>query len=48
MFAKYRFKIAHKTDERGRIMNEIIIAMRVIKMYAWEKPFSKMIDHVRR
>jgi ATP-binding cassette subfamily C (CFTR/MRP) protein 4 len=48
MFSVYRFKIAQKTDERGRIMNEIIIAMRVIKMYAWENPFSKLIDHVRR
>jgi ATP-binding cassette subfamily C (CFTR/MRP) protein 4 len=29
-------------------MNEIIIAMRVIKMYAWEKPFSEVIDKIRR
>jgi ATP-binding cassette subfamily C (CFTR/MRP) protein 4 len=48
MFAVYRFKIAEKTDTRGRIMNEIIIAMRVIKMYAWEKPFGHLIDQVRR
>ncbi|OXA46434.1 Multidrug resistance-associated protein 4 [Folsomia candida] len=48
MFTGYRFHIARRTDERGRIMSEIIIAMRVIKMYAWEKPFAAMINRVRK
>ncbi|CAL8104285.1 unnamed protein product [Orchesella dallaii] len=47
-FTKNRFNIAQRTDERGRVMNEIIIAMRVIKMYAWEKPFSTMVDKIRK
>jgi len=48
MFTGYRFHIAKKTDERGRIMNEIIVAMRVIKMYAWERPFAAMVNRVRK
>jgi hypothetical protein len=46
--AKFRLKIAKRTDERGGLMNEIIVGMRVIKMYAWEKPFTLLIDGVRR
>jgi len=46
--AIFRHNIAIKTDERGRMMNEIIVGMRVIKMYAWEKPFSMIIDKIRR
>ncbi|CAG7835020.1 unnamed protein product, partial [Allacma fusca] len=48
LFAENRFKTAKRTDKRGQMMNEIIIAMRVIKMYAWEKPFSVMVDQLRR
>lgn len=29
-------------------MNEIIQGIHVIKMYAWEKPFGKMVELVRR
>ncbi|OXA60234.1 Multidrug resistance-associated protein 4 [Folsomia candida] len=43
-----RFKIAQKSDERNRLMNEIIVAIRVIKMYAWELPFSSLINQVRK
>ena len=28
-------------------MNEIISGMRVVKMYAWEYAFKKMVDHIR-
>jgi hypothetical protein len=47
MFATYRLRIAEKTDERGRIMNEIIGAMRQIKMYAWEKSLGQLIGQIR-
>ena len=36
------------TDRRLRMMNEIICAMRVIKMYAWEHAFQKVVEKLRR
>nr|CAD7441513.1 unnamed protein product [Timema bartmani] len=42
-----REKIAVKTDERVRLMNEIICGIQVIKMSAWEKPFANMVALVR-
>ena len=41
-------KIAFKTDQRLRLMNEIISGVQVIKMYAWEKPFSRLIEKARK
>jgi hypothetical protein len=43
-----RFKSALLTDERVRIMNEIITGIRVIKMYAWENAFKKVITSLRK
>lgn len=45
---KYRFKIALKTDSRVKIMHEITSGIQVIKMYAWEKPFEKMVELLRK
>ncbi|XP_062563901.1 probable multidrug resistance-associated protein lethal(2)03659 [Armigeres subalbatus] len=46
--ASYRLKTATRTDRRVRFMNEIIQAIQVIKMYAWEPSFGRMVDQIRR
>ena len=48
LFSRLRGKTAILTDERIRLMNEIIPSMRVIKMYTWEKPFAKLVEIARR
>jgi len=35
------------TDERVKITNEIVDSVRLIKMYAWEKPFLKIVEKLR-
>lgn len=39
---------AKRTDLRIKIMNEILIGIQVIKTYAWDKPFAKIVDQIRR
>ena len=48
LFCLIRFNSALVTDKRVRIMNEVISGIRVIKMYAWENAFSKLISRLRR
>ncbi|XP_030838051.1 multidrug resistance-associated protein 4 isoform X2 [Strongylocentrotus purpuratus] len=48
LFSKFRNKTALLTDERVRIMNEIISGMRIIKIHAWEFPFSDLVRESRR
>ena len=43
-----RFKSACVTDQRVRIMNEVISGIRVIKMYAWEYAFKKVVTKLRK
>ncbi|XP_065361821.1 probable multidrug resistance-associated protein lethal(2)03659 [Calliphora vicina] len=46
--AGYKQKTAECTDKRVKLMNEIIQGIQVIKMYAWEKSFARVISFVRR
>ncbi|XP_044752049.1 ATP-binding cassette sub-family C member 4-like isoform X2 [Coccinella septempunctata] len=45
---KLRYKIALRTDRRVKLMNEIVMGIQVIKMYAWEKPFENMVSLLRK
>ncbi|XP_046887532.1 ATP-binding cassette sub-family C member 4-like [Hypomesus transpacificus] len=48
LFSKFRSQTAVLTDDRIRTMNEVVSGIRIIKMYAWEKPFSALVHEVRR
>merc|ERR1711963_1370759 len=42
-----RRKILKYSDSRVKIMNEILNGIRIIKFYAWERPFKKEVAKVR-
>ncbi|XP_030388616.1 probable multidrug resistance-associated protein lethal(2)03659 [Scaptodrosophila lebanonensis] len=46
--AHFRTSSAGHRDKRVKLMNEIITAIQVIKMYAWEKSFARLIAAVRK
>lgn len=48
LFGVVRRKTATLTDERIRMMSEIISSMRVIKMYSWEQAFADMVNSIRK
>ena len=48
LFGQCRERSTFLTDNRLRLMSEIIPAMRVIKMYVWEKPFGSLVELARK
>eukprot|EP01063_Lacrimia_lanifica_P037431 TRINITY_DN767_c0_g4_i1.p1 TRINITY_DN767_c0_g4~~TRINITY_DN767_c0_g4_i1.p1 ORF type:complete len:1345 (+),score=416.40 TRINITY_DN767_c0_g4_i1:92-4126(+) len=46
-FGALRRETTQCTDKRVKVMNEVIQGIRLIKMYAWEIPFSKAIAALR-
>ncbi|XP_036142954.1 multidrug resistance-associated protein 4 isoform X2 [Monomorium pharaonis] len=45
---KLRALIAPLTDRRVQLMSELVVGIQVVKMYAWEKPFSKIVSVIRK
>ena len=48
VLSRLRSRSVVLTDDRLRLMSELLPAMRVIKMYAWEKPFAALVHTARK
>ncbi|GAB5362447.1 hypothetical protein AAMO2058_000797700 [Amorphochlora amoebiformis] len=46
-YAALRLKAAHQTDHRVKLMNEVITGSRVMKCYAFEGAFEKLVNEIR-
>jgi len=44
---KMRRKVLKYSDLRVKMMNEILAGIRIIKFYAWERPFSREVGKLR-
>jgi ATP-binding cassette subfamily C (CFTR/MRP) protein 1 len=44
---RLRQKMIKLTDERVKLINEMLQSIRVIKLYAWEDPLEKRVEKVR-
>jgi ABC-type multidrug transport system fused ATPase/permease subunit len=45
--SKQRRKVLKYSDMRVKMMNEILAGIRIIKFYAWERPFGKEVGGLR-
>ncbi|XP_048487991.1 probable multidrug resistance-associated protein lethal(2)03659 [Plutella xylostella] len=46
--SRLRRQTAMRTDNRIRLMNEVLQSIEAVKMYAWEGAFAKIIGHARK
>ena len=47
LFSKYRRETTEITDQRVNLMTELLIAMKLVKLYCWEFPFSEKVREIR-
>jgi ABC-type multidrug transport system fused ATPase/permease subunit len=47
IISKQRRKVLKYSDLRVKMMNEILAGVRIIKFYAWERPFGKEVGEIR-
>ena len=45
-FNNFRTKAAPLSDSRVKIIHEIVLFIKVIKMYGWEMMFKKLVESV--
>jgi ABC-type multidrug transport system fused ATPase/permease subunit len=48
MLTKFRRSSNEVSDKRVKIINEAIAGIRIIKIYAWEQSFEKIISELRQ
>ena len=48
LFSRMRLKAAKFTDERLRLIDEFINAIKIIKFYTWENQFAEKINDARK
>lgn len=48
MARRFRRETASCTDRRIKLMDEVVAGIRVIKMYAWEFSFKRLVNEARR
>ena len=48
LFSKMRLEAAEFTDERLRLIDEFINAIKIIKFYTWENQFAEKINDARK
>lgn len=47
LFSRFRRETTEITDQRINLMTELVSAMKLIKVYCWEEPFSGKINQIR-
>jgi hypothetical protein len=48
VLSNFSAKVLEVTDQRVKLMSEIIKSMRIVKMYCWESAFERQIRLLRK